>query len=156
MLVAVVSDTHRNSGSLKKVVNKVKNADILIHLGDNVDDVDELRLNFDNKIINVRGNCDFSVTAPVERIEEIGGKRIFITHGHRYGVKYNLMKLRYKAMEVEADVVLYGHTHISEINYEEGIWYINPGSAAVSRGKYNSIALIDINGDKIDPKVINI
>ena len=55
-----------------------------------------------------------------------------------------MLKLRYKALEIGADIVLYGHTHIGKIDFEEGIWYINPGSASVPRDGGRSFAIINI------------
>ena len=112
MQIGVISDTHRGISSIEQLGDKIKELDVLIHLGDNVEDISIIQKYYKGKIINVRGNCDFSTSTPNDRVEEICGKRIFLTHGHRYGVKENLFKLRYKALETEADIVLYGHTHI--------------------------------------------
>ena len=120
MRIGVISDTHRCISSIEGLRDKIKGLDMLIHLGDNVDDVSIIQKYYKGKIINVKGNCDFSTNTPYDRIEEICGKKIFLTHGHRYGVKENLFKLRYKALETEADIVLYGHTHMGQIDFEEG------------------------------------
>jgi putative phosphoesterase len=62
----------------------------------------------------VCGNCDFFGISdlPDRRVEEIGGYRFFLTHGHRYGVKYSLEAAMLAAADAGADVLLYGHTHI--------------------------------------------
>ena len=39
MIVAVVSDTHRKMTYIEKVKKVIQEADILIHLGDNTDDI---------------------------------------------------------------------------------------------------------------------
>lgn len=153
MLIGVISDTHRDHYMIQTALEYLIDCDLVIHLGDNVQDVDEIAEKFTGKIINVKGNCDFSVLVPSERIEIIDGKKFFITHGHHYAVKYGLNSLKTKAMQVEADVALYGHSHISEITFEEGIWYINPGSAAFSRKGPNSIAFIDISNGNINPYI---
>lgn len=153
VIIGVVSDTHRNRYMIQTALENILNCDLVIHLGDNVQDVDEIAAKFKGKIINVKGNCDFSVSTASERIEIIEEKKFFITHGHTYNVKYNLNNLKVKAAEIEADVVLYGHTHVSEILFERGIWYINPGSAAFSRKGRNSIAFIDIVNGNINPYI---
>lgn len=150
MKVAVVSDTHRSKYHMKKVLKAVEDTEILLHLGDNVDDAEFLESGYNGKVIAVRGNCDFSSFYPAERLEIINGKRIFMTHGHRYDVKYDLLKLRYKAMEVQADIVLFGHTHMSLYVYDNGIWFVNPGSASLARDSKNSIAVLQISDDKVD------
>lgn len=149
MKIAVISDTHRHIYSLNQVTKLIQDTDMAIHLGDNVEDVDIIKRNYKGKIINVRGNCDFSSFIPVERVEEVENKKIYITHGHRYDVKNSLLKLKYRAKELGADIVLFGHTHISAEIYEEGIWFINPGSAALPKDSYQSIAVIEISDNKV-------
>lgn len=153
MHIAVMSDTHRNNSMIDKACSHVNDADMVIHLGDNVEDINEIESKYHGEIISVRGNCDFMTTSPLERIEIIAGKKFFITHGHEYGIRYDLNRLKYRAMEVEADIVLFGHTHIPIITNELGILFINPGSVSLSRKGPNSLALIDINDGKISANI---
>ncbi len=134
----------------------MKAMDLIIHLGDNVDDILIIAKYYKGRIINVKGNCDSSTSTPYDRIEDICGKRIFLTHGHRYNVKDGLLKLRYKALEVGADIVLYGHTHIGKLDFEAGIWYINPGSASEPRDGAASFAVIEITGESIGANLVKI
>ncbi|OPJ64170.1 metallophosphoesterase [Clostridium oryzae] len=154
MLIAVVSDTHMDGYSMKKVLKKIKSADMLIHLGDNVSDAKWFEKNFGNRVVYVRGNCDYSPSEPAEIIEEICGKRIFITHGHHYGVKYGIEELQSKAEAENANIALYGHTHRSAVDYIRGIWYINPGSAAMARDASESFAMIEIKDGKVNPWLV--
>lgn len=156
MQIAVVSDTHRSIYELNKLHKIIEGTDMLIHLGDNTDDVEEIAQTYKGKIINVRGNCDFGSFIPAERLEVIEGKRIFITHGHKYNVKYGLTNLKYKAEEVEADIVLFGHTHESLVEYESGIWFLNPGSAALPRDSAKSIAILKIENNTVDVSLRNL
>lgn len=156
MLIGVISDTHRHHYEIEKAMEKLKNTDILIHLGDNVKDLKDISRLYEGSIINVKGNCDYSNFIASEKIEVIENKKIFITHGHNYDVKYGLLNLKYKALEVGADIVLYGHTHVSQITFEEGIYFVNPGSPALARDGFNSVATIEINGENIIPQIINV
>ncbi|GAA0733147.1 metallophosphoesterase [Clostridium oceanicum] len=151
MKIGVISDTHRGISDINKLVNKFKDTDMLIHLGDNVEDVDIISKVYKKEIINVKGNCDFGVEHPSELLKVIGGKKFFITHGHLYNVKYNLTTLMYRAMELEADVVLFGHTHIPCIENISNIWFINPGSAIMPRNGVPSICIIDLENNHINP-----
>lgn len=153
MKIGVISDTHRYTWVIEKAVRKLGNVDLIIHLGDNVQDIREIEKLYKGPIISVKGNCDFSVDIPSEKVEVIDGKRFFITHGHRYDVKYDLSRLKYKAIEEEADIVLFGHTHVSKMVYEDGIWFLNPGSPALSRDGFDSVAVINIEKGKINPSV---
>ncbi len=156
MQIGVVSDTHRYKQMVKKVMQVLNHMDLIIHLGDNVEDVKEIEKFYHGNIINVRGNCDFTVDVPPERIEIIEGKKFLITHGHRYDVKYDLSRLRYRALEEEADIVLFGHTHVSEIAYEDGIYFVNPGSPSLPRNGLKSVAIISINDKIIRPDIIEL
>lgn len=153
MKIAILSDTHRHYSAINEAIMLLDDIDVLIHLGDNTDDVQVIERSFKGKIYNVKGNCDFSTSIPNERIEVIGGKKFFITHGHRYDVKYDLLRLRYRAEELGADVALFGHTHQSYISYEQGLWIINPGSVSLPRDNVKSIAVIEITEDGINPYI---
>jgi len=154
MRIGVISDTHSIISSIERLESEIKGLGVLIHLGDNVEDVSIIKGFYNGKIINVRGNCDFSTSVPGDIVEEICGKKIFVTHGHRYGVKENLSKLRDKALETGSNIVLYGHTHIAKIDFEQGIWYINPGSASLPRDGARSYVIISIEKDCIEPNII--
>ena len=154
MLLGVISDTHKEIAYIRKAMKKLQGVDMLIHLGDNVVDVEEIEKTFKGPIINVRGNCDFSTKVPFERTMVLEGKKLLITHGHKYGVKDNLLKLRYRALELGADLVLYGHTHVSKVDFEEGIFFVNPGSCTLPKNGLNSVATVEITEEKINPSII--
>lgn len=154
MLIGVLSDTHMQINYIKKAVDKLKECDMIIHLGDNVADVEEIKKHYDGSVVNVKGNCDYYTNDLSEKIEIIENKKFFITHGHNYNVKNTLMNLKYKAEEVGADVVLFGHTHIATALFEDGIWFVNPGSAAMARMGKNSVSIIKICDKKILPEII--
>lgn len=156
MRIAVISDTHRHLYELNQITKIIQDTDIVMHLGDNIEDAEALAGSYKGKIISVRGNCDFASFAPVERLEEVEGKKILLTHGHKYDVKYSLLKLKYRAMEVGADIALFGHTHESLEFYDNGIWFINPGSAALPRDGAKSIAILEIENNKVEVSLRNI
>lgn len=152
MLIAVISDTHRISRYIEIAKEHIKNADILIHLGDNTEDIEELIKDFNGITYGVRGNCDFSRKYPKEQLLEIEEKKIFITHGDLYGVKYGIRNIFYKAKELQSDIVLFGHTHQQLIMEEEGILFLNPGSISLPRSKSRSIGFIVLEKD-IEPQI---
>lgn len=147
MLIAIISDTHRMDRYINLAKELIKEADILIHLGDNVEDVDILESGFSGEIYVVSGNCDYSNKYPKERIIEINGKKIFFTHGDIYGVKNGLNNIYFKGRELEADIVLFGHTHEAMIEKANDMILMNPGSISLPRLKGRYIGFIDINED---------
>lgn len=156
MKIVVISDTHGSVMAMKKIKPFLKNADVLIHLGDDSNDVNALMGDFNGEIYTVRGNCDLVGNNPKCRVENIGGKKFYMTHGHDSNVNYGLTNLIYKGLEAEADVMLFGHTHIATIESEENMWIINPGSAAKPRAGKPSIAEIVVQGDEVLASIINI
>lgn len=135
MRVLVVSDSHGRSDSVKSAVQK-EQPDMLLHLGDGVNDVDGFHI----PIMRVRGNCDFSSSEEDERLLTIDGVKVLMAHGHRYSVKMSLTRLDFRAREVEADVCLFGHTHAARELYIGGTLFLNPGSIA-SNGSYAVLEL---------------
>lgn len=154
MILAVVSDTHMNKTNIKKVLKGITKADVLIHLGDNVEDALYMSRHFKGRTIYVAGNCDYGVKVADDLVEELGGIKVFITHGHKYGVKSGVEILKNKAFLEGAQIAFYGHTHISSIKYEDEIWLINPGSASLGRDGAESYLLISVENTGITPELI--
>ena len=147
MKIIVFSDSHGSiSGMCDTVV--LSRPDRIIHLGDHFKDADALADHFpDIPVMNVKGNCDFG-DCPDESLEIIGGKRFFLCHGHRYGVKSGYARLYLAALASGADAALCGHTHTPICVYSDGIYLINPG--AMSNGGKRSYAVIEISsGDML-------
>ena len=77
----------------------------------------------------VRGNCDSPLCpAPAERVEALGGARILLAHGDRYGVKTSLTRLSYRAEELACQAAFFGHTHRAFCGYVGGALLLNPGA----------------------------
>lgn len=140
MRLLVVSDSHSNAYNLRNAVLRQPNADMIIHLGDGQSEYESVILGGDKESVFVRGNCDYNSKYPALRILEVGGKRVMCTHGYAYHVKYGLLTLSLAAKEQKADIVLFGHTHQPLELYEDGIYYLNPGS--VSSGTYGYVDIL--------------
>jgi len=153
--IIVISDTHRHQVDLIDRMIEIEKPDLILHLGDNVEDGEKISKIFGIETIIVKGNGDFNSDYLYDRILEVEGKRIFMTHGHRYNVKKSHMSLYYKGLKTDADIVLYGHTHVPINVKEEGIIIMNPGSPSLprQRERIKTIGLIEINGD-ITTKII--
>lgn len=158
MKILVISDTHGFLSNAKEAIRKNKDIKMVIHLGDYIRDAIELSKLFpDIHFEYVLGNCDMnSGNYEGEKILEIDGKRIFITHGHKYSVKWDYNRIMYKAQEVQADAVLFGHTHISLIDWAGSLLIVNPGSISESRSQLNeSYAVLTVDGNGIDADLVH-
>ncbi|HHU64399.1 MAG TPA: metallophosphoesterase [Clostridiales bacterium] len=155
MRIAVLSDTHGRLWFIDDMIRKMGAVDGIIHLGDYVGDAEKIRKYTGKEVISVRGNCDFSTTIPTERVVEFNNVKLFITHGHNYGVKHGYNRLVHKARELGVKWVLYGHTHVPEIYQQDGVTLINPGSPVYPRGmnKY-TIAILEFGGTRLIPYIM--
>lgn len=122
--VLILSDSHGLTTEITKIKER-HHASYYIHCGDSElpKDAHELQ-----DFITVKGNCDWQGDFPLEKIITIGGLRFLITHGHLFDVKAGLLQLQYRALEVDADVVCFGHSHIAYAEKVNGKLLINPGS----------------------------
>ncbi|MBR3936126.1 MAG: metallophosphoesterase [Oscillospiraceae bacterium] len=146
MRVVVFSDSHGNYDVLEKIMERHKgDGDVFIHLGDGEREFELLTYVYnDKKLLFVSGNCDWGTDKPDYDIIKLGGKTIFFTHGARFGVKGDLNIAKLFARKNEADILLYGHTHIAETSYDDGLYIMNPGSCGRPREGLPSYGIIDI------------
>lgn len=135
MKVIVVSDTHNSIYTFIERVKTMDKPDLILHLGDHNSDGERIEQELGINVIQVKGNGDFSSKYKEDELIDIKGKKIFLTHGHKYRVNYSRDSLYYKALELGADLALYGHTHIPEIVHEEKLIIMNPGSPTSPRGR---------------------
>lgn len=146
MKILVLSDSHSALRFMREAVRAVK-PDAIIHLGDYYDDGRAIaEENPHIPFHQVPGNCDtyrMICREPEILTYEVCGVRLYMTHGHRHGVKYGNGDLIYEASKAKVDAVLYGHTHIPECYREDdGMWVLNPGSCNYSGGTVGLIETV--------------
>ena len=136
MKVLVVSDSHGNINALRRAA-AITGPDVVLHLGDHDSDCAEIRSILPDAMIRaVRGNCD-PTSRELDADEFVlEGKRIFMVHGHNHGVKYSLDSLVTAGMYMEADIVLFGHTHRPYAEYYDDMLVLNPGSIGMGKKTY--------------------
>lgn len=135
--IAVLGDTHNRIEKLAEILKR-QNIDYFLFTGDYY--IDALKLSKELRVgfTGVLGNCDIisgKTGASLEEYLQIGGKKVYLLHGHQYRVKEGLHSLYYRAHELEADVVIFGHTHIPFYEKIDDILFLNPGSPSKPRQK---------------------
>ena len=148
MRILIVSDTHGNHRNLDEVLEKVGKIDMFLHLGDVEDDDIYIEAVLDCPIHIVAGNNDFySSGLPREKEVQIGKYKVLMTHGHMYYVSMNTKRLMHMAKENGYDIVMYGHTHRPNIDRQDGIIAINPGSLSYPRqeGRRATYMLMEVD-----------
>lgn len=149
MRILVLSDSHGNSAPAEKAI-QLLNPDRVIFLGDGLREIENLSYIYNNiPFHTVRGNCDFMADEPAVDFMTVGQHKIFFTHGHLYRVKSGTEQLLESAKARNADIALYGHTHVAHTEYIDGMYIINPGSCSCPREGARSCAYIDFTGSDI-------
>ena len=137
--IAVISDTHNMLRP--EVAEIIKTCEVVLHGGDisGPETLDKIRNLFGpDAVVNisaaegstpgvvyvVRGNNDrdWASDIPYTLCMELYGRKFFMTH-----------KKKDIPSDVEADVVIYGHSHRYARDYIDGTLYLNPGSCGPRR-----------------------
>lgn len=141
MKLLIVSDIHGDYESLEKVI-KEESFDRLVVLGDipsysydydEVNEILELLSKYKNKLVLIKGNCDYFVNYDAyglyahDEISLTFNKHIVtFTHGHLYNKGF--------LPKYHGDIFISGHSHKPLLIKEKDIIYANPGSIGNPRG----------------------
>ena len=161
VLFLVISDTHGDVLYTEQLIARFPQVKDILHLGDYAKDAARLsERHSELRIHAVCGNCDMGadpVRFPLQRELEVEGKRLFLTHGHRYAVKDGYDRLVAKGTAGQFDLVLFGHTHIAADLTVGGIHLLNPGSLSHPKGMEGpSYALVEIGHGLIETRLMEI
>lgn len=162
MLIGVMSDSHDNMSNVEKAFSifKENNVNVVIHLGDIISPFvvrKMISLSWDNLMVYaVYGNNDGDklllyklfrekgwVISEQPSIYELGRTRILVLHGfgtvnHTKEVVYSL------ARDVNAEIILYGHTHQKDYKrIANKKIIVNPGEVYGYLTGTPTIAIID-------------
>ncbi|MCL1952482.1 MAG: YfcE family phosphodiesterase [Oscillospiraceae bacterium] len=128
MRILVCSDSHGRRDRLVLALEQQPKAEILVFLGDGAADADFFAMEGRPAYL-VRGNWEGpSSGLPLWQEFDAMGKKVLCTHGHYSQVKWGLEELLRAGRERGADLVLFGHTHVPLVHYEDGLTLFNPGS----------------------------
>jgi len=152
MTIAVFSDSHGMRQPMIDAAFDLK-PNLILHLGDHAQDADCLeKLGFD--VRRVCGNCDPGSICRITDTLEAGGVRIVMTHGHKYHVKLGLDALLNMGHFSGANVLLFGHTHLSLCERRGDILLLNPGTAG--EGSRRTCGLIRIENGAAHAEILSI
>ena len=150
MKILVMSDSHSGLRFMRFCIDRLKPQHV-IHLGDLMEDAQAIREEYPHICFHmVPGNCDSYMLRnqePAVMCYPVDGVKLMMTHGHLHGVKSGLSRLIEDAKQMQAQGVLFGHTH-DKLCYrdESGLWVINPGTC---RGDHGTVALLETAEGKI-------
>jgi uncharacterized protein len=159
--VAVISDTHLPRGTRRlpdECVRLLRGADLVLHGGDFVAEsfLDELRA-LGPPVEGVYGNMDepaLTETLPRERVVEAGETRIGMVHipGPAAG-----REARLAARFPDCQAVVYGHTHVPQVERFQHLWVLNPGSPTERRSApVRSMLVLQIRRGRLTPELVTL
>jgi len=144
MRIGVISDTHGDQVNIGQVVKLCTDVEMWLHAGDCSQDVEYLKDLVTVPVVAARGNCDGNTnTTKIDEFVEVLGYKIWLTHGHCYGVKQSIRELVRWGKQHEVAAVIYGHTHIPDNRWCDGMLIFNPGSAYGSQATYGVLEIDD-------------
>lgn len=156
MRIAIIGDTHGRVTGIKNVLAQ-NLPDHLIHTGDYYADAKRIAIPLKLPYDAVTGNCDAKKGQPDELLLDLAGKRIYVVHGHQYGVKRDLNSIYYRGQEMRADIVIFGHTHVPFCEKVGEIWLMNPGSTSRPRiSKSGSFICLTADEQTMVPEICKI
>lgn len=147
MKILIISDTHKRNDNFFRVMDMIGPVDMVIHCGDIEGSEYAIEAGAGCPVEMVAGNNDFFSQLPMEREFEIEKYKVWLTHGHHYYVSMGNERLKQEARSRGVDIVFYGHTHRPDIDLEDDVMVINPGSISYPRqdGRKPSYVLMDID-----------
>ena len=133
-------------------------ADLILHAGDfvAVEVFEELRT-LGPPVEGVYGNMDepaLKETLPRERVVDVGDTRIGMVHipGPAAG-----REARLAARFPDCGAVVYGHTHVPQVEQFQHLWILNPGSPTERRSApVHSMLVLQIRRARITPELVTL
>jgi uncharacterized protein len=139
-------------------VELLRGADLVLHGGDFVSAafLEELR-SFGPTVEGVHGNMDepaLKEALPKHQVVDFDALRIGMVHdaGPRVG-----REARLAARFEDCDAVVYGHTHVPQVERFQHLWVLNPGSPTDRRRQpVHSMLVLRIRGRRITPELVTL
>ena len=163
MQVVVVSDTHlpRFGRALPPVLARgLESADLILHAGDLAQAFVLDLLGEFAPVVAIAGNNDPPELAErlgTQRIVDVGGVRIGLTHGH-LGPGRTTPERAWRLFATEdppLDAICFGHSHIPLVSQRDGVWLLNPGSPTDKRRQPTySYLRIEIEDGMLQPHLV--
>ncbi|MBO5151345.1 MAG: metallophosphoesterase [Methanobrevibacter sp.] len=160
MLIGLISDTHipdRARQIPEKVLESFENVDLIIHAGDLttravIDELEKIA-----PVVAIQGNMDrvAGLDLPKAQVIEAEGMKIGVAHGEVYP-RADTQQLLYLAKELNANILVTGHSHQPKIEQVEDVLLLNPGSPIVPRLADRTVMLLEINNKNVDVEIIKI
>lgn len=148
--IGVIADTH---GLLRAEAREaMAGVELILHAGDVGKPEVLAELGYIAPTLAVRGNVDqgeWASALPETQIAEAGGVWIYMLH--------DLSRLDIDPAGGGFSVVIYGHSHRSQVARKQGVLYVNPGAAGPRRFSLPvSVAVLEIGAGEADAQIVDL
>jgi hypothetical protein len=155
MKIAAISDTHLRAKLPRELLDILGTADVVVHAGDFITrDIYEDVKASSKKLVAVYGNSDseeLKSLLPESDTFDAEGMKIGVIHKGRYGT--DITNMRYLALEMGVNVLIYGHQHSPVIDKTD-VLLLCPGSPIFPRMAEPTLAMLDISGGNVKVELI--
>jgi putative phosphoesterase len=135
-----------------EAVQALQGCDRIIHAGDIGDPAILEALDAIAPVDAVRGNNDRERWA-----QAIDDRKLLTIAGIRVLVLHDAAELRDPAARPAVDVVVSGHSHVPAVREENGILFVNPGSAGPRRFKLPvSVGFLEIRAGRAAARLVTL
>jgi putative phosphoesterase len=160
MTLLVLSDSHGRPDLIEEAIRRVR-PDGILFAGDGLRDLSRVEISC--PLWAVAGNCDWLTTPLIisgailepqnEELITVEGVRILLMHGHKYGVKSDLGQAVARAVQRDADLLIFGHTHIplelhlrpdggrADFSVTKPLTLFNPGSLGDHHASFGTVTV---------------
>jgi uncharacterized protein len=150
MLIGVISDTH---GLLREEARvALAECEHILHAGDvgNITILEALRKIA--PVTAIRGNVDVSgacAELPATEMVELDGVVFYLVH--------SLGWLDLDPLSAGVQVVVSGHSHKPSVERQDGVVYLNPGSAGPRRFQLPvSVGLVTVSDGEVEARIVGL
>ncbi|HTD28196.1 MAG TPA: metallophosphoesterase [Xanthomonadaceae bacterium] len=148
--VGLISDTH---GLLRaEALAFLQGSDLIVHAGDIGSAAILADLAKVAPLASVRGNNDhgpWAETIPATEMIKVGGIYLYVIH--------DLMQLDIDPRAAGVRVVVAGHSHRPSVREDDGVLFVNPGSAGPRRFRLPvAVGEIRIDGHQVAARTIEL
>jgi hypothetical protein len=138
-------------------LHELEQADLILHGGDVVAASVLRELEKIAPVAAVYGNMDepaLQEALPERRLVEVEGVRVGLVHiaGPSEGREERLA-----SWFPACDAVVYGHTHVPQVEQRRGVWILNPGSPTERRrAPRRAMLVLEVEGTRLEPRLVDL
>ncbi len=149
MVIGVIADTH---GIIRpQAIERLRGVQQIVHAGDVGEPAVLAALKEIAPVAAVRGNVDLGKLSrlPATQLLEVAGRTLYVIH--------NVANLDLDLRTAGIHAVISGHSHHASIRWDEGVLFLNPGSAGPRRfNQPLSVARISLHDGTLEPEIIQL